>query len=223
MSAKLFLSAIAKFLLGVVLVGALIFLPTGTLCFWQGWMLMGILFIPMFAAGLVMMAKSPALLQSRLIAKESRGKQGTVVKLSGLMFVAAFVLAGLGVRFGWYVLPPWASITAAVVFLLGYLMYAEVLRENAYLSRTIQVQEGQSVISTGLYGVVRHPMYAATLLLFLSIPLMLGSLYALAVMAVYPVLIAIRIRDEESLLEQELDGYREYQRKVRYRLIPFIW
>ena len=223
MSVKLFLSAIAKFLLGVVLVGALIFLPAGTLCFWQGWMLMGILFVPMFVAGLVMMAKSPDLLKSRLSAKESRGKQGLVVKLSGLMFIAAFVLAGLGVRFGWYVLPPWVSITAAAVFLLGYLVYAEVLRENAYLSRTIQVQENQQVITTGLYGVVRHPMYAATVLLFLAMPLMLGSLYALAVMAAYPLLIAVRIRDEESLLEQVLEGYRAYQRKVRYRLIPYIW
>ena len=220
---KLFLSAITKFSLGILLVGALIFLPAGSWHFWQGWLLMGILFIPMFVAGLVMLGKSPDLLKSRLNAKEKRTRQDVVVKLSGLMFIVGFVVAGLGVRFGWYILPPWVSVAAAAVFLLGYGLYAEVLRENAYLSRTIQVQEGQRVVSTGLYGVVRHPMYAATLLLFLSMPLILGSLYALAIFAAYPVIIAARIRDEEALLEDQLEGYAEYREKVRWRLIPFIW
>lgn len=220
---KLFLSAITKFSLGVLLVGALIFLPAGSWHFWQGWLLMGILFIPMFVAGLVMLGKSPDLLKSRLNAKEKRTRQDVVVKLSGLMFIVGFVVAGLGVRFGWYLLPPWVSVAAAAVFLLGYGLYAEVLRENTYLSRTIQVQEGQRVVSTGLYGVVRHPMYAATLLLFLSMPLILGSLYALAIFAAYPVIIAARIRDEEALLEDQLEGYAEYREKVRWRLIPFIW
>ena len=220
---KLFLSAIAKFALGVILVGALIFLPAGSWSFWQGWLLMGILFIPMFAAGLVMMAKSPNLLKSRLNAKEKRKTQDIVVKLSGLMFIAGFVLCGLNFRFGWYTLPKAVSIVGAILFLTAYVLYAEVLRENAYLSRTIEVSKGQKVVDTGLYGVVRHPMYAATLLLFLSMPLVLGSAYAIPVFLFYPFLIVKRIQDEEKLLEEELEGYREYKEKVQYRLIPFIW
>ena len=220
---KLFLQAIAKFTLGVVLVGVLIFLPAGTLAFHNGWLLMGILFVPMFAAGLVMLAKNPALLRSRLDAKEKQREQSIVVKLSGLMFIAGFVVAGLNYRFGWYMLPHWAVIAAAAVFLCAYLLYAEVLRENTYLSRTIEVQQGQKVIDTGLYGVVRHPMYSATLLLFLSMPLVLGSVYAFLIFLVYPFIIAARIRGEEAFLEQELEGYSAYKQKVKYRLVPLIW
>ena len=220
---KLFLQAIAKFTLGVVLVGVLIFLPAGTLAFHNGWLLMGILFVPMFAAGLVMLAKNPALLRSRLDAKEKQREQNIVVKLSGLMFIAGFVVAGLNFRFGWYMLPRWTVIAAAAVFLCAYLLYAEVLRENAYLSRTIEVQQGQKVIDTGLYGVVRHPMYSATLLLFLSMPLVLGSVYAFLIFLVYPFIIAARIRGEEAFLEQELEGYSAYKQKVKYRLVPLIW
>ena len=220
---KLFLQAIAKFILGVVLVGVLIFLPAGTLAFHNGWLLMGILFIPMFAAGLVMLAKNPDLLRSRLDAKEKQKEQQLVVKLSGLMFLAGFVVAGLGVRFGWYILPRWVSLCAAAAFLLAYVLYAEVLRENTYLSRTIEVQRGQKVIDTGLYGIVRHPMYSATLLLFLAMPLVLGSVYAFLIFWVYPFIIAARIRGEEAFLEQELDGYAAYKQKVKYRLVPLIW
>ena len=220
---KLFAEAIAKFALGVVLVGVLIFLPAGTLHYWGGWLLMGILFVPMFAAGLVMLAKNPDLLRSRLDAKEKQKDQQLVVKLSGLMFLAGFVVAGLGVRFGWYILPRWVSLCAAAAFLLAYVLYAEVLRENTYLSRTIEVQQGQKVIDTGLYGMVRHPMYSATLLLFLSMPLVLGSVYAFVIFLAYPFIIAARIRGEEAFLEQELDGYAAYKQKVKYRLVPFIW
>lgn len=223
MTLKLFFSAIIKFLLGVVLVGALIFLPAGTLNYYGGLLLMGILFIPMFIAGLVMLIKNPALLKSRLKAKETRDKQGLVVKLSGLMFLAGFVVAGLGYRLDWYALPRSVSLAAAVIFLIAYGLYAEVLRENTYLSRTIEVQENQKVIDTGLYGIVRHPMYSATLLLFLAMPLVLGSAYAFIIFLCYPFIIAQRIKDEEALLESELCGYREYKQKVKYRLIPFIW
>ena len=220
---KLFAEAIAKFILGVVLVGVLIFLPAGTLHYWGGWLLMGILFVPMFAAGLVMLAKNPDLLRSRLDAKEKQKDQQLVVKLSGLMFLAGFVVAGLGVRFGWYILPRWVSLCAAAAFLLTYVLYAEVLRENTYLSRTIEVQQGQKVIDTGLYGIVRHPMYSATLLLFLAMPLVLGAVYAFVIFLVYPFIIAARIRGEEAFLEQELEGYAAYKQKVKYRLVPLIW
>lgn len=223
MTTKLFLSAIGKFLLGVLLVGLLIFLPAGTIFFFNGWLLMGILFVPMFCAGIVMMFKNPALLKSRLNAKEQQQEQRLVVKLSGLMFLTGFILAGLGVRFHWYTLPRGVVIGAAVVFLAAYVLYAQVLRENTYLSRTIEVQENQKVIDTGLYGIVRHPMYSATLLLFLSMPLVLGSLYGFAVFLVYPLIIAKRIQHEEAFLEESLDGYRTYKQKVKYRLIPFLW
>ena len=223
MTLKLFISAITKFIFGVALVGLLIFLPAGTLEFFNGWLLMGILFIPMFFAGIVMMLKNPDLLKSRLNAKEKRGEQSLVVKLSGLMFVAGFIVAGLGFRFDLYILPKGVSICAAVVFLVAYILYAEVLRENTYLSRTIEVQENQKVIDTGLYGIVRHPMYSVTLLLFLSMPLVLGSIYSFLIFLAYPFIIAKRIKDEEKFLEKELDGYREYKQKVKYRLIPFIW
>ena len=223
MTSKLFISAITKFLLGVLLVGLLIFLPAGTFDYIQGWILMAILFVPMFGAGIVMMIKNPGLLASRLDAKEKRGKQSIVVKLSGLMFLCGFIVAGLGVRFDWYMLPMPVSIIGATLFIIAYILYAEVLRENTYLSRTIEVQEGQKLIDTGLYGIVRHPMYAVTLLLFLSMPIVLGSLWAFLIFLTYPFIIAARIKDEEKLLEEELEGYREYKEKVKYRMIPFVW
>lgn len=223
MTAKLFVGAIIKFLLGVVLVGLLLFLPAGTISFFNGWLLMGILFIPMFFAGIVMIFKNPGLLQKRLNAKETDQEQDLVVKLSGIMFLAGFIVAGLGVRFRWYTLPRYAVIIAAGVFLIAYILYAEVLRENTYLSRTIEVQENQKVIDTGLYGIVRHPMYSVTLLLFLSMPLVLGSVYSFLIFLAYPFIIAKRIKNEEAFLEKELDGYRAYKKKVKYRLIPFVW
>ena len=223
MTAKLFIQAILKFLLGVLLVGALIFLPAGSLAFFPGWLLMGILFIPMFFAGIVMMIKNPDLLKSRLDAKEKQKDQSMVIKLSGLMFLAGFIVAGLGFRFGWFILPKIVTICAAVVFLFAYVLYAEVLRENTYLSRAIKVQENQRVIDTGLYAIVRHPMYSVTLLLFLSMPIVLGSAYSFIIFLAYPFIIAKRIKGEEAFLEKELPGYTEYKQKVKYRLIPFIW
>lgn len=220
---KLFFSACFKFLLGIALVGVLIFLPAGTFHYFNGWLFMAILFVPMFVAGIVMFLKNPNLLKSRLDAKEKQKEQDLVVKLSGLMFLAGFVLAGLGVRFRWYILPVGVTFGAAVVFLIAYILYAEVLRENTYLSRTIEVQENQKVVDTGLYGVVRHPMYSATLLLFLSIPIVLGSVYSFLIFLAYPFIIAKRIKHEEAFLEENLEGYREYKKKVKYRFIPFIW
>ena len=223
MTKKLFLQAILKFTLGVVLIGALVFWPAGTLDYPNGWLFMGILFVPMFCAGLVMMAKNPYLLEKRLDAKEKEAEQSMVVKLSGLMFLVGFVLAGLDFRFRWLVLPGWVSIVATVLFLLSYVMYAEVLRENTFLSRTIEVQENQTVVDTGLYGIVRHPMYSATLVLFLSMPLVLGSAISFLVFLAYPLIIAKRIRNEEQVLTAELAGYAAYKEKVRWRLLPFIW
>lgn len=223
MNKKLFLQAIIKFLFGVLLVGLLVFLPAGSFQYFQGWLFMGILFVPMFIAGIVMMVKNPGLLESRLNAKEKQSDQSLVVKLSGLMFLAGFIVAGLDFRFGWFPLPKGVSVGAAVVFLAAYVIYAEVLRENTYLSRTIEVQENQKVIDTGLYGVVRHPMYFATLLLFLAMPLVLGSLISFAIFLAYPFIIAKRIKGEEQFLERELPGYKEYKEKVKYRLLPFIW
>ena len=223
MDRKLFAQAMIKFLAGIVLVGALLFIPAGTLAWPQGWLLMGILFIPMFIAGLVRMAKNPALLRSRLNAKEKEREQSLVVKLSGLMFLVGFILAGLSFRFGWWTLPRWVSILGAMLFLLSYALYAEVLRENTWLSRTIEVQEGQTVVSTGLYGVVRHPMYAVTLVLFLSMPLVLGSGLAFLVFLAYPFIIVKRLLNEEEVLSRELNGYTAYMQKVKWRLIPFVW
>ncbi|MBO5567630.1 MAG: isoprenylcysteine carboxylmethyltransferase family protein [Clostridia bacterium] len=223
MDVKLFSQAIAKFLGGLLIVGLLLFLPAGTFSYWQGWLLIGILFIPMFIAGLVMMKKSPALLRKRLDEKEEQSEQKTVIALSGLMFLAAFVVAGLNFRFQWIVLPAWVSWAAAVVFLLAYALYAEVLRENVWLSRTIEVQENQKVIDTGLYGIVRHPMYMSTLLLFLSMPLVLGSVLSFIIMLAYIPIIAKRIRNEEKVLEDGLAGYAEYMKRVRYKVIPFVW
>ena len=223
MDAKLFSQAIIKFLSGLLIVGLLLFLPAGTAAYWQAWLLMGILFIPMFCAGLSMMKKSPALLRKRLDAKEEQSEQQAVLALSGLMFLAAFVVAGLNYRFGWIVLPAWVSYAAAVLFLLAYALYAEVLRENVWLSRTIEVQENQKVIDTGLYGVVRHPMYMSTLLLFLSMPLVLGSVISFVIMLAYIPILAKRIRNEEQVLERGLEGYADYKKRVRYRVIPFVW
>lgn len=220
---KLFINALVKFFCGFLLVGLLIFLPAGTLAFAKGWLFMGLLFGPMFVAGLVMLAKSPEFLAKRLDVKEKRSAQQGVVKLSGLMFIAGFVVAGLDFRFGWSVMPRAVTVVAAVLFLLAYLLYAEVMRENAYLSRTIQVEEGQTLVSTGLYGIVRHPMYMATLLLFMVMPLVLGSWWALIPFAFYPAIIISRLKDEEELLTRELAGYVAYKEKVKYRIIPFIW
>ena len=219
----LFLQAIGKFLLGVIITGLLLFLPAGSLQYWQAWLLMGILFVPMFCAGLVMLAKNPELLRKRLSAKEEEKEQQTVVKLSGLLFVAAFVVAGFNWRSGWCVLPDWAVWVSAGLFLLCYLLYAEVLRENTYLSRTIEVQENQKVIDTGRYGVVRHPMYMATTVLFLAMPLVLASPFSFLIMLLYIPLIAKRIKNEEKVLEEGLEGYREYKQKVKYKVIPFVW
>ncbi|MBQ9209486.1 MAG: isoprenylcysteine carboxylmethyltransferase family protein [Oscillospiraceae bacterium] len=223
MDAKLFGQAIGKFAAGLLLVGLLLFLPAGSFAYWQGWLLMGILFVPMFAAGLIMMKKSPELLRKRLSAREEQSEQKTVILLSGLMFLAAFIIAGLNYRFGWIPLPGWVSYAGAVIFLGAYALYAEVLRENAYLSRTVEVQENQKVIDTGLYGIVRHPMYMSTLLLFLAMPLVLGSVISFAVMLSYIPIIAKRIGNEEKVLEEGLSGYREYKNRVRYRVIPFVW
>ncbi|MBQ6927389.1 MAG: isoprenylcysteine carboxylmethyltransferase family protein [Oscillospiraceae bacterium] len=223
MDAKLLLQALGKYVCGAALTALLVFLPAGTLRFWNGQLLMAVLFLPMLLLGCVMFVKAPALLRRRLNAKENEAEQKSVVAWSGLLFVAAFVIAGLGYRFGWPMLPRLVCLVFAGVFLLGYAFYAEVLRENEYLSRTVEVQAGQRVVDTGLYGVVRHPMYLATLLLFLSMPLILGSVFAFAVMLGYLPIIAARIRGEEALLERELAGYREYKQKVRYRLIPGIW
>ena len=220
---KLLANALAKFTLGLLMVGILIFLPAGTFYYPGAWLLIGLLFGPMLLAGFVMMFKTPDFLKKRLDVKEKRSAQQGVIKFSGLMFVVGFIIAGLDFRFGWsYVSVP-VTIAASLLFLLSYALYAEVMRENAYLSRTIQVEEGQKVVDTGLYGIVRHPMYAVTMLLFLMIPVILGSWYALIVFAFYPAIIVIRLKDEETLLTRELPGYVEYQQKVKYRLIPFIW
>ena len=220
---NLFIQAIGKFLLGVVILGLLIFLPAGSFSYWQGWLFMGLLFVPMFVAGLVMLAKNPELLRKRLNAKEEEKEQKLVVALSGLIFIAVFLVAGFNWRYQWILLPDWAVWVSAVVFLACYLLYAEVLRENTYLSRTIEVQENQKVIDTGLYGIVRHPMYTATTLLFLSMPLVLASPISFAIMLLYLPLIAKRIRNEEKVLEEGLDGYKEYKSRVKSKVIPFIW
>jgi protein-S-isoprenylcysteine O-methyltransferase Ste14 len=223
MENNLLTQALAKFFLGVIILGILIFLPAWSLHYWQGWLLMGILFVPMFVAGLVMLAKNPDLLRKRLNAKEQEAEQKTVVKLSGLLFITAFVVAGINWRFGWWVLPDWVVWVAAGLFLASYLLYAEALRENTFLSRTVEVQENQKVIDTGLYGIVRHPMYMATTILFLAMPLVLASPFSFLIMLGYIPVIAKRIKNEEKVLEEGLVGYVEYKKKVKYRILPFIW
>ena len=223
MDKRLFIQAMTKFLGGVVLVGLLLFLSAGSLRYWQAWLLIGILFVPMLMAGLVMMSRNPDLLRKRLDAREKESEQKTVVALSGLLFIASFAVAGLNWRFQWWVLPNWTVWVAAGLFLLSYLLYAEVLRENTYLSRTIKVQEDQKVIDTGLYGIVRHPMYMATTVLFLTMPLVLASPISFFIMLGYLPVIAKRIRNEEKVLEEGLEGYSEYKKKVKYRILPLIW
>jgi protein-S-isoprenylcysteine O-methyltransferase Ste14 len=220
---KLLMSALSKFILGLVLVGAMLFLPAWTLDYPGAWLFLGLLFIPMLIMGVVLLYKAPALLQKRLDSKEKEKAQRGVVALSGLMFPLGFSLSSLDFRYGWSHVPLWLTITASVLFLIGYGLYAEVMRENAYLSRTIEVQENQTVIDTGLYGIVRHPMYLATLLMFLPLPLILGSFWGLIPFLLYPMMIIVRILNEEKILTEGLVGYREYKSKVKYRLIPYLW
>ena len=223
MNIKLFFEAIIKFITGVILVGLLIFIPAGTFEYFNGWLLMVLLFIPMFIAGIIMVVKSPNLLRSRLNVKERESEQKEVVLLSGFMFLLGFILAGLDYRFGWLEIPNIVVVVASIVFVISYIIYAEVLRENSFLSRTIEVQKEQKLIDTGLYRIVRHPMYTATIFIFLSIPLILGSLISFVIFLVYPFIIIKRLKNEEEVLEKELKGYKEYERKVKYKLIPFIW
>ena len=223
MDKKLFCQAIIKFVLGVLIVGMLLFIPAGSLEFKNGWLFMGLLFIPMFIAGIVLMLKNPELLNKRLNAKENEEEQKQVLALSAIMFIAGFIVAGLNYRFEWIVLPMPIVIIFSIIFLIAYILYAEVLRENTYLSRTIEVQENQKVIDTGLYGIVRHPMYASTILLFLAMPLVLGSIISFLIFLIYPIIIAKRIKNEEEILEKELQGYKKYKQKVKYKIIPFIW
>ena len=223
MDKDLLIKALTKFLLGVIVLGLLLFFPAGSLHYWQGWLLMGILFVPMAVVGIVMMAKNPELLRKRLNAKEKEAEQKSVVAMSGLLFVTAFVLAGLNWRFCWWVLPDWVVWVSAGLFLASYLLYAEVMRENTYLSRTVEVQDNQKVIDTGLYGIVRHPMYMATTVMFLTMPLVLGSPISFLIMLGYIPVIAKRIANEEEVLEKGLEGYQNYKKKVRYKMIPFLW
>ncbi len=223
MNKKLFCQAIIKFIMGGLIVGVLLFLPAGTFDYWQAWLLIAILFIPMFFAGIVMTLKNPELLQKRLNANEGETEQKQVIALSGIMFLAAFIVAGLNIRFSWLMLPTGISYVAAVIFLFAYILYAEVLRENRYLSRTVEVQENQKVIDTGLYGIVRHPMYMATLFLFLSMPFVLGSVFSFFILLLYIPIIRKRIENEEKVLEQGLNGYLEYEKEVKYKIIPYIW
>jgi len=223
MSKKLFWQALIKFVSGAVLTGLLIFVPAGTVCFANGWLLMGILFVPMFFAGLFMMRGNPELLKKRLNAKEEQKGQKAVIFASGVVFISGFMVAGFDFRFGWSTFSKSISFGATALFLIAYLLYGEVIRENPYLSRTIEVQKDHKVIDTGLYSVVRHPMYSVTLLLFLSMPLVLGSAYSFFIFLIWPFIISVRIIEEEKFLEKELNGYQEYQKKVKYRLIPFVW
>ena len=223
MDKDLLIKALTKFLLGIIVLGVLLFLPAGSFLYWQGWLLMGILFVPMFVAGIVLFVRSPELLRKRLNSKEKEAEQKGVVAISGLLFIAAFVIAGLNWRYGWWVLPDWVVRVSAFLFLASYLLYAEVLRENTYLSRTIEVQDGQKVIDTGLYGIVRHPMYMATTVMFLTMPLVLGSPISFLVMLGYIPVIAKRISNEEAVLEKGLEGYKDYKKKVRYKMIPLLW
>ena len=223
MDIKLFIQAIIKYVLGLLIIGALLFIPANSLEYWNGWLFMGLLFIPMFVAGIVLMIKNPELLRKRLNSKEKENEQKQVLLLSGLMFITGFVVAGLNYRYNWIELPNIITIISSILFVIAYLLYAEVLRENTYLARTIEVQENQKVIDTGLYGIVRHPMYATTILLFLTMPLILGSVVSFIIFLIYPIIIAKRIKNEEKVLEKDLEGYSEYKKKVKYKVIPFIW
>ena len=223
MDAKLFSQALMKFLFGLVIVFLLLFIPAGSMDYFNGWLFIALLFIPMFIAGIIMFIKSPELLKRRLNAKEEENEQKIVILISGIVFLLAFILAGLNFRFEWFQLPQIVVITASIIFLLSYIMYAEVLRENMYLSRTVEVSENQEVIDTGLYGIVRHPMYTSTIFLFLSMPLILDSIFSFIVMLIYPIVMILRIKNEEKVLERELEGYKEYKEKVKYKIIPFIW
>ena len=223
MNIKLFLQAIIKYVFGVLIIGALLFIPANSFKYWNGWLFMGLLFIPMFIAGIILMIKNPELLRKRLNAKEKESEQKQIVLFSGLMFLSGFIIAGLNYRYKWIEISNIVVIISSILFLIAYILYAEVLRENTYLSRTIEVQENQKVIDTGLYGIVRHPMYAVTILLFLTMPLILGSIISFIIFLIYPIIIGKRIKNEEKVLEKELKGYIDYKKKVKYRLIPFIW
>lgn len=223
MNMKLFFQAIIKFILGVLVIGVLLFVPANTVYYWNGWLFMILLFVPMFIAGIILMIKNPGLLKKRLKAKEKENEQKQVIAFSGLMFLIGFIIAGLNYKYSWIVIPNIVVIVSSILFILAYILYAEILRENTYLSRTIEVQENQKVIDTGLYGIVRHPMYAATILLFLTMPLILGSVQSFVIFLVYPIIIAKRIKNEEKVLEKELLGYVEYKNKVKYKVIPFVW
>lgn len=223
MNKKLFIKAITRYFLGVILVSILLFVPAGTLTYWNGWLFMTILFVPMFIAGIILLFKNPNLLKRRLDVKEKESEQKEVIIYSGIMFLLGFIIAGLNYRFKWLILPNIVVIISSIIFLISYLLYAEVLRENEYLLRTIKVEENQKVIDTGLYGIIRHPMYAITIFLFLSMPLVLGSVISFILFLIYPFIIIKRINNEEEVLEKQLEGYKEYQEKVKYKLIPYIW
>ena len=223
MNIKLFIQAIIKYLCGVLIVGGLLFIPAKSFEYWNGWLFMGLLFIPMFIAGIILMIKNPELLRKRLNAKEQENEQKWVLLFSSLMFIVGFIVAGLNYRYKWVELPSAVTIISSIIFIIAYILYAEVLRENTYLSRTIEVQENQKVIDTGLYGIVRHPMYAVTILLFLTIPLILGSIISFLIFLIYPIIICKRIKNEEKILEKDLKGYTEYKKKVKYKVIPFVW
>lgn len=223
MDKKLLIQAITRFILGLIVIALLLFVSSGTLNYWNAWLFMGILFIPMFIAGIVLMIQNPGLLRKRLNAAEKEPEQKRVIMLGGAMFLCGFIIAGLDYRFGWLYLPKLVSIIAAIIFLLAYMLYAEVLRENTYLSRTVEIQDHQKVIDTGLYGIIRHPMYSATIFLFLTIPLVLGSLFSFFIFLIYPILITKRIKNEEHVLEEGLEGYSDYKKRIKYRLIPFVW
>ena len=223
MDIKLFFQAIIKYVFGVLIVGGLLFIPAKSFEYWNGWLFLGLLFIPMLVAGIILMIKNPELLRKRLNAKEQQNEQKWVILFSGLMFISGFTVAGLNYRYQWIDVPNIVVILSSILFIIAYILYAEVLRENTYLSRTIEVQENQKVIDTGLYGIVRHPMYAVTILLFLTIPLILGSIISFIIFLIYPFIIAKRIKNEEVILEKDLNGYSEYKKKVRYKIIQFIW
>jgi len=223
MDIKLFLQAIIKYVFGVLIVGGLLFIPANSFDYWNGWLFMGLLFIPMFIAGIILMIKNPELLRKRLNAKEQENEQKWVLLFSGVMFIAGFIIAGLNYRYRWIEMPNVVTIISSILFIIAYILYAEILRENTYLSRTIEVQENQKVIDTGLYGIVRHPMYAVTILLFLTIPLVLGSIISFIIFLIYPIIIGKRIKNEEKVLEKDLKGYTEYTKKVKYKVIPFVW